>query len=128
MIRGIRFNDREQATVHTLEQANTHVLACKCIDIEESDDGGGGTCDHLLHCCESDKCCCRWQVGDGGERAGGASAGRDKETARLKARIEQKTKELRQKEGHLHDLVSLFCKPHCLRAICRTRASYKALK
>ena len=83
---------------------------CICIDIEESDDEGGGTCDHLLHCRESDQGCCRWQVGDGGERAGGASAGRDKETARLKARIEQKTKELRQKEGHLHDLVSLFAK------------------
>ena len=38
-------------------------------------------------------------VGDGGERAAGASsAGRDKEKARLKSKIDQKSKDLKQKE------------------------------
>ena len=47
-------------------------------------------------------------VGDGGERTGGAASGRDKEKARLKAKIDQKSKELRQKEGHLKELVNQF--------------------
>jgi len=49
-------------------------------------------------------------VGDSGDRAGGGgtSGGKDKEKARLKARIEQKNKELRQKEGNLKELVNQF--------------------
>ena len=47
-------------------------------------------------------------AGDSGERQGGASSGRDKEKARLKAKIEQKQKELRQKEGHLKELLTQF--------------------
>lgn len=49
--------------------------------------------------------CDSLQVGDSGERAGGPASGRDKEKARLKEKIEQKSKELRQKEGHLKELV-----------------------
>ena len=47
-------------------------------------------------------------VGDGGERSSGAAAGRDKEKARLKAKIEQKNKEVRQKESQLKDLLNQF--------------------
>ena len=49
-------------------------------------------------------------VGDSGdhEGGGGTSGGEDKEKALLKARIEQKNKELRQKEGNLKELVSEF--------------------
>jgi hypothetical protein len=48
------------------------------------------------------------QAGESGERTGGPASGRDKEKARLKEKIEQKNKELRQKEGHLKDLVNQF--------------------
>ena len=48
-------------------------------------------------------------VGDGGERAAGASsAGRDKEKARLKSKIDQKSKDLKQKEEQLKELVNQF--------------------
>ena len=48
-------------------------------------------------------------VGDGGERAAGASsAGRDKEKARLKSKIDQKSKDLKQREEQLKELVNQF--------------------
>jgi len=48
------------------------------------------------------------QVGDSSERGAGACSGRDKEKARLRSKIEQKNKELRQKESHLKELVNQF--------------------
>ena len=47
-------------------------------------------------------------VGEGGERASGASAGRDKEKARLKSKIDQKSKDLKDKEDQLKELVNQF--------------------
>ena len=47
-------------------------------------------------------------VGDGGERTSGASAGRDKEKARLKSKIDQKSKDLKDKEDQLKELVNQF--------------------
>jgi len=47
-------------------------------------------------------------VGDSSERGAGACSGRDKEKARLRSKIEQKNKELRQKESHLKELVNQF--------------------
>jgi hypothetical protein len=61
-----------------------------------------------IHTCTRSLAQLSRQVGDSGERSGGAASGRDKEKARLKAKIEQKQKELKQKEGHLKELVNQF--------------------